>query len=143
MPLMTMFGLDTNVLVRFLLQDDLKQAEHARRVIEEALAAGEPVAIGLLAILETEWVLRSCAKLHKKTVITTFRMLLEARDLRIEHEESLEHALYLYENNTADFADCLMATRYTRSGCSAMLTFDQKTATIPGVVLLIPSTPQS
>lgn len=140
---MTMLGLDTNVLVRFLLQDDQEQAEHARMVIEEALATGEPVAVSLLAILETEWVLRSCAKLHKKTVITTFRMLLEARDLRIEHEESLEHALYLYENNTADFTDCLMATRYTRSGCSAMLTFDRKAANIPGVILLTPSTPQS
>lgn len=140
---MTMFGLDTNVLVRFLLQDDPEQAEHARRVIEEALASGEPLAVGLLVILETEWVLRSCAKLHKKTVITTFRMLLEARDLRIEHEESLEHALYLYENSTADFADCLMATRYKQSGCSAMLTFDRKAATIPGVVLLTPSAPQS
>lgn len=138
---MTVFGLDTNVLVRFLLQDDLEQAEYARRVIEEALAAGEPVAVGLLVILETEWVLRSCAKLDKKTVITTFRMLLESRDLRIEHEESLEHALYLYENNTADFADCLLATRYKRSGCSAMLTFDRKAATIPGVVLLAVTTP--
>ena len=133
---MTMFGLDTNVLVRFLLRDDPQQAECAKRVIDEALAAGEPVAVALLAILETEWVLRSRAKLEKKTVITTFRMLLESRDLRIEHEESLEEALYLYENNSADFADCLMATRYKRTGCTAMLTFDRKAATMPGVVLL-------
>lgn len=140
---MTMLGLDTNVLVRFLLQDDPDQAEYAKRVVGEALASGEPVAVGLLVILETEWVLRSCARLDKKTVITTFRMLLEARDLFIEHEESLEHALYLYENSAADFADCLMATRYRRSGCSAMLTFDCKAATIPGVVLLSAAPPPS
>jgi predicted nucleic-acid-binding protein len=138
---MKMFGLDTNVLVRFLLRDDPVQAECARKIIDEALTAGEPVAVALLAVLETEWVLRSCAKLEKKAIITTFRMLLESRDLRIEHEESLEEALYLYENNNADFADCLMAIRYKRSGCTAMLTFDRKAANIPGVVLLPPRHP--
>lgn len=138
---MKMFGLDTNVLVRFLLRDDQRQAECARRIIDEALLAGEPVAVALLAILETEWVLRSCAKLDKKTIITAFRILLEAGDLRIEHEESLEEALYLYENNSADFADCLMTTRYKRTGCYAMLTFDRKAATIPGAVLLSETSP--
>jgi predicted nucleic-acid-binding protein len=136
-----MLGLDTNVLVRFLLRDDPIQAECAKKVIEEAVATGEPVAVALLAILETEWVLRSSAKLEKKSVITAFRMLLESRDLRIEHEESLEEALYLYENNNADFADCLMTICYKRSGCFAMLTFDRKAATIPGVILLSPTTP--
>ena len=138
---MKMYGLDTNVLVRFLLKDDPDQAECAKKIIDDALIEGEPVAVALLAILETEWVLRSCAKLGKKSIITTFRMLLESRDLRIEHEESLEEALYLYENNSADFADCLMATRYKRSGCTAMLTFDRKAATLPGVLLLPPRIP--
>ena len=133
---MSIFGLDTSVLVRFLLKDDPAQAEHARQVIEETLASGDQVAVGLPVVLETEWVLRSCAKLEKKTIITTFRMLLESRDLLIEHEDYLEHALYLYENSNADFADCLIATGYKRTGCSAMLTFDRKAAAIPGVILL-------
>lgn len=133
---MSIFGLDTSVLVRFLLKDDPAQAEHARQVIEETLASGDQVAVGLPVVLETEWVLRSCAKLEKKTIITTFRMLLESRDLLIEHEDYLEHALYLYENSNADFADCLIATGYKRTGCSAMLTFDRKAATIPGAILL-------
>lgn len=131
-----MVGLDTNVLVRFLLRDDQKQAELALKAIEHALADGEPVVVSLLAILETEWVLRSCASLGKKTVISTFRMLLESRDLRIEQEEVLEEALYNYENNNADFADCFMAARYSRLGCSAMLTFDKKAAGVPGILLL-------
>jgi len=117
-----MVGLDTNVLVRFLLRDDQKQAEQAQKAIEDALADGEPVVVSLLTMLESEWVLRSCAAIGKKTVISAFRKLLESRDLRIEQEEVLEEALYHYENNTVDFADCLMASRYTRLGCSAMLT---------------------
>jgi predicted nucleic-acid-binding protein len=129
-----MFGLDTNVLVRYLLGDDREQAEQARMAIDQALLSGEPVVICLLTLLETEWVLRSCAALEKRGVIATFRMLLEARDLKIEEEETLEEALFLYDNHSADFADCLMAAHYTRLGCSAMLSFDRKAAQLPGVV---------
>ena len=129
-----MFGLDTNVLVRYLLGDDREQAERARKAIDQALASGKPVTVCLLTLLETEWVLRSCAALDKRRIIATFRMLLEAQDLRIEQEETLEEALFLYDNHAADFADCLMTAHYTRLGCSSMLTFDRKAAQLPGVV---------
>jgi predicted nucleic-acid-binding protein len=131
-----MYGLDTNVLVRFLLRDDLKQAEQARKAIENALLEGQPVVVSLLTILETEWVLRSCAKLEKVKLISVFRILLEARDLQIEEEEVLEEALFYYESSRADFADCLMSARYARLGCSAMLTFDQVAAKLPRNMLL-------
>ena len=131
-----MIGLDTNVLVRFLLRDDLIQAEQARAAIEDAVADGTTLFVSLLTIMETEWVLRSCAKLDKKKVITTFRTLLEARDLQIEQEGALEEALFLYEGGKADFADCLMTSQYCRLGCSAMFTFDQNAAKLSGVILL-------
>ncbi len=131
-----MYGLDTNVLIRYLLRDDPVQAEQARAMIESAVQSGEPVVICLLTMLESEWVLRSCASLDKKAVISTFRMLLETRDIIIEQEETLEEALYLYENNNTDFADCIMAARYARLGCSAMLTFDKKASQLPGVVVI-------
>jgi predicted nucleic-acid-binding protein len=131
-----MYGLDTNVLIRYLLRDDPVQAEQARATIESAVQSGEPVVICLLTMLESEWVLRSCASLDKRAVISTFRMLLETRDIRIEQEETLEEALYLYENNNTDFADCIMAARYARLGCSAMLTFDKKASQLPGVVTI-------
>jgi len=129
-----MYGLDTNVLIRYLLRDDLIQAEQARVAIENAVQSGEPVVVSLLTMLESEWVLRSCASIDKRTVITTFRMLLETRDIRIEQEETLEEALYLYENSSSDFADCLMTASYARIGCTAMLTFDRKAAQLPGVI---------
>jgi len=133
-----MYGLDTNVLIRYLLRDDPAQAEQARVAIDNAVQSGEPAVVSLLTMLESEWVLRSCASIDKRTVIITFRMLLETRDIMIEQEETLEEALYLYENNSADFADCLMAARYARLGCSAMLTFDRKAAQLPGVVSVPP-----
>lgn len=131
-----MYGLDTNVLVRFLLRDNLIQAEQAKAAIEDAVAGGKSIAVSLLTILETEWVLRACAKLSKVDVITTFRKLLEARDLQIELEEVLEAALYYYESSKADFADCLISSRYIDLKCEAMLTFDRNASKLPGNMLL-------
>jgi len=131
-----MYGLDTNVLVRFLLRDDLIQAEQAKAAIEESVVAGKVIAISLLTILETEWVLRACAKLSKSDVISIFRKLLETRDLQIELEEVLEAALYYYESAKADFADCLMTSRYSDLGCAAMFTFDRDASKLPGNIFL-------
>lgn len=131
------FGLDTNVLVRYLLNDDERQATLARQRIQQAVDAGEPVFISLLTILETEWVLRSYGKCAKPTVIHALQALLESRDVDIELEESLEQALHYYKNSNADFADCLMSSRYQRNGCQAMLTFDEKASKLPGCELLI------
>jgi predicted nucleic-acid-binding protein len=127
-----MQGLDTNVLVRVLLRDDRRQARAAEAAINRALAAGEPLVVSLLTVLETEWVLRTRGGLDKSTVIRTFKSLLEARDLLIEDEEVLEQALYTFEDGSADFADCLMLARYLRFGCSSMLTFDSRAAKLAG-----------
>lgn len=127
-----MLGLDTNVLVRFLLGDDRQHALRAKAAIERAVAAGEPVVIGILTLLETEWVLRTRAGLDKPDIIGAFKQLLESRDLMFESEAAVEQAIYHYENGKADFADCLMIAQYRATGCRAMLTFDARAARIPG-----------
>ena len=129
-------GLDTNVIVRFLLRDDRRQAEAARAAIEEAQASGEPAIVSLVTLAETEWVLRANAKLSKTDVLAIFRQLLEARDLLFESEEVVEEAVFLYENSRADFAECLMLAQYRRMGCTAMLTFDARAAKLPGAELI-------
>jgi len=131
-----MYGLDTNVLVRFLVLDDEQQTAAAQAAMEKAAAAAQPLVVSLLSILETEWVLRSRYRFCKETVVRTFKALLETRDLLIDDEGVLEQALYLYENSSADFADCLMISRYGRIGCAAMLTFDTRAAQVPGGQLL-------
>lgn len=131
-----MVGIDTNVLVRFIVRDDRQQAEAARAAIGRAMAANEPLAVSLLTILETEWVLRSRYRFDKEVVVRTFKMLLEAGDVLIEGEETLEQALYLFEGSCADFADCLMVARYQRMGCATMLTFDENAAKLAGCELL-------
>jgi len=130
-----MRGLDTNVLVRFLLADDRRQAKAAKEAIDNAVAAGEPLLVNLLTLLETEWVLRARAGYEKSRIVLTFKHLLEARDLSFEDEEAIEEALFHFEDGTAEFADCLMTARYRRLGCDAMLTFDTKAARLPGAEL--------
>ena len=131
-----MRGLDTNVLVRMLLRDDRRQARAAEAAIDAALSAGGPLLVSLLAIMGTEWVLRSRGRLDKPAIVRTFKSLLEARDLSVENEDVLEQALHTYENSNTDFADCLMLARYLRIGCVSMLTFDARAAKLAGAELI-------
>jgi predicted nucleic-acid-binding protein len=129
-------GLDANVLVRFLLGDDRQQALRAKAAIDRAAATGEPMVIGLLTLLETEWVLRTRASLDKAAIVVAFKQLLESRDLAFESEAAVEQAIYHYENGRADFADCLMIAQYRNMGCRSMLTFDVHAPRIPGGELI-------
>ena len=121
-----MLGLDTNVLIRYLVQDDRRQYEKARRLIHREGGKGEPVLISLLVLLEIEWVLRSRYGLSKAEILAAFSALLDAADLAFEDETSVEYALYSWKDSAADFADCLIEARNRRLGCRATATFDRK-----------------
>ena len=129
-----MIGLDTNVLVRFLVRDDEAQFERARRLIRREAAAGEPVPISLLVILETEWVLRSRYDLSKAEILTAFSGLLESVEISFEDESSLEQALFLWKESSVQFADCLIGARNTALSCRATATFDAKALRVPGFI---------
>ena len=131
-----MKGIDTNVLVRYLVKDDARQSRAAEMAISDALTSGQPLALSLLALMETEWVLRSQYDFDKATVIMVIKTLIETEEIAIEHEDIVERSLYLYESSSADFTDCLMVVRYRVIGCEAMLTFDTRAAKLPGGELL-------
>ena len=120
-----MIGLDTNVLARFLLGDDVKQSAAARREIVQARQDGQALMICAPAFLELEWVLRSRLGSDKALVIAALRLLLEASGLVIDDEASVEEAVYIYETANVDFAECLFYATYQRRGCSTMMTFDK------------------
>jgi predicted nucleic-acid-binding protein len=119
-------GLDTNVLVRYLVRDDQQQFEKARRLIKREADKGEPVLVSLLVLPETEWVLRSRYELSKPEIVSAFSTLLDVADLVFEDEPSVERALYSWKDSIADFADCLIEARNRRLGCRATVTFDAK-----------------
>ena len=121
-----MLGLDTNVLIRFLVADDLAQFERAQRLIRRESSNGEPVFISLLVLLEAEWVLRSRYSLEKSEISAALGGLLESNELRIEDESVVEEALYLWNDSSAEFTDCLIGARHRTLGCLATATFDAK-----------------
>jgi predicted nucleic-acid-binding protein len=123
-----MIGIDTNVLVRFLVRDDSAQFEAARRLFNREVSAGHPVLVSLLVLLETEWVLRSRYALAKPEIAKAFSVLLETADVSFEDEPSVEAALYVWKDSQAEFADCLIGIRNAQLGCRATATFDRKAA---------------
>ena len=127
-----MLGIDTNVLVRFLVRDDEAQYEQARRLIRREVQAGQPVFVSQLVLLETEWVLRSRYSLDKDAISAVISGLLDAIDVQLEDEPSVEAALNIWTNSTAGFADCLIGVRNRRLGCRSTATFDAKAAKLPG-----------
>jgi predicted nucleic-acid-binding protein len=127
-----MIGLDTNVLIRFLVRDDETQFERARRLIQRETGRGEPVLISLLVLLETEWVLRSRYGLAKSDIAGAFSELLDSAELIFEDEASMEQALFAWKHSTAQFADCLIGSRHRMLGCRATASFDAKALRLSG-----------
>ena len=129
-----MLGVDTNVLVRFLVRDDEVQFEKARKLIKREIAAGRRVFVSQLVLLGTEWVLRSRYSLPKNLIIEAISGLLDAADVRFEDEPVIEEALFIWKDTTADFADCLIGAKNRRLGCRATATFDVKASRLPGFI---------
>ena len=129
-----MLGLDTNVLVRFLVRDHEAQFERAGRLIKREVGAQERVLISLLVLLETEWVLRSRYSLQKSQIMEAISGLLDAAELELEDEPTIEEALYHWKDSAADFADCLIGAHHRRLGCRATATFDARAVKLPGFV---------
>ncbi len=121
-----MLGIDTNVLVRFLVRDDEAQFERARRLIKREVSAGRRVFVNHVVIMETEWVLRSRYAIPKTQVVEALSGLLDAADVQMEDEPTIEQAFFAWKDAAADFADCLIGAKNRRLGCQATASFDSK-----------------
>jgi predicted nucleic-acid-binding protein len=131
-----MLGIDTNVLVRFLVRDDEGQFERARRLIKREIGAEEEVLVSLLVLVETEWLLRSRYGVKKSEIVQAISGLLDATEVQFEDEPAVEEALFTWKESAADFADCLIGAHHHRLGCRTTATFDAKAAKLPTFVAL-------
>lgn len=129
-------GVDTNVLVRWIVDDDPRQAERVQKLFEEVSDLRSPLFVPSTVMLELEWVLRSRYKFEKSAVLGAFNALLETQELEIQDEPALERALSLYRQSSADFADCMHAGQCGSAGRVPMFTFDDIAARLPNVELL-------
>jgi len=131
-----MLGIDTNVLVRYLVRDDEVQFEKAHRLIKREVSAGKAVFVSLPVLLETEWVLRSRYSLKKVEIAEAISGLLDATEIQFEAESVIEESLKFWKDSMADFADCLIGAHNRRLGCRATATFDAKAARLPPFLAL-------
>jgi len=129
-------ALDTNVLVRWMVDDDARQAARVQKLFEEVRLQQSMLFVPSTVMLELEWVLRSRYDFDKQAVLVAFNALLETRELEFEDEPAVERALLFYRENSADFADCLHAGKCGSAGRAPMITFDDVAARLPCAELL-------
>jgi predicted nucleic-acid-binding protein len=129
-------GLDTNVVVRYIMQDDAAQSKVATRLVE-SLSSEEPGFIPLVAITELSWVLSASYLLKRHEIVTVFDLLLRTKELIVENAPLVWSAVRVYRDGSADFADCLIERSAATAGCSKTITFDRFAARDSGMTLAI------
>lgn len=120
-----MIGLDTNVLIRYLTQDDPDQAARATRVVEQELKVDSPGFIGLVVLAETAWVLQRLYSATFDEIHETVTDLLGSRTIVVENRDVVARALALSKQSSCGFADAIIAASALTASCDKVVTFDR------------------
>lgn len=127
------WGLDTNVLARYLVGDDAAQQEAARELIEGACTPEHPGLVHPVMICELVWVPRSVYRASAEEIAEALDLLLRIRSLRVLDESTVQAALTLYRSHVGvDFADAYLHVAYQVAGAAGLATFDLRAARLPG-----------
>ncbi len=129
-----MIGIDTNVLVRFLTQDDPNQSALAVRLLQSAESSRVKVRINLLVLVETTWVLRSAYGHSPSTILSIVERLLETPPLEVESASLVRQAVAQSREGKHELPDVLIGL--LNAGCQTTWTFDVKAAKLPGFSFL-------
>ena len=121
-----MIGLDTNVLVRYLAQDDAIQSRQATEIIERQLTEEHAGFISLVTMVETVWVLDRVYGLSKHEVAKAVEGILQADTLLVQNEQEAFTAIMALKAGAGSFSDALIGALGAWAGCTATLTFDTK-----------------
>ena len=130
-----MTGLDTNVLVRYIMQDDAKQSQKATKLIE-SLTVNSPGYVSVISVVELGWVLTSCYGLTRRQLEQAFEALLRTKEIVVDRADQVLKALRVFKATTADFADCLIERSAVDAGCDRTMTFDVGAAKLAGMTLI-------
>jgi predicted nucleic-acid-binding protein len=131
-----MIGLDTNVLVRHLVQDDPSQSRKATQVITKQCTRDDPGFINHVVLCELVWVLESAYGYSKDTIVPVLEKLFRTSQLKIEEVQAVWTAFRLYQKGKGDFSDCLLGATNRIGGCEWTVTFDQPASKLEGFQLL-------
>ena len=131
-----MIGLDTNVLVRYLAQDDKTQSAQATRLLEGSLSQDEPGFVSTVVLAELVWVLESNYRLDREQIANLLDALLRTQQLKFQERDSANQALRDFRTGKADYVDCLIQRLGASAGCSHTATFDRAASRLEGMRLL-------
>jgi predicted nucleic-acid-binding protein len=129
-------GLDTNVIIRYVTQDDPRQAAAATRLFEKTLSAENPGFVAAITLCEIAWVLADCYGASKAHIRDVIAGLLGSKQVVVESPELAWKALRAWENSSADFSDALIAQVALAHGAEKVLTFDKAAAKLEGFALV-------
>ena len=132
---MAVIGLDTNILVRYIAQDDPVQSPKATALMEQ-LSETEPGFISLVSIVELVWVIQGCYSATKAETVAILEKLLRVQTLCVENADVVFNSVRSYARSNADFADCLIECSGHHANCTRTMTFDQNAAKTAGMHLL-------
>jgi len=126
-----MHGLDTNVLIRYLVADDEAQAAKAKRYLESG-----PSYVNCIVLSEVVWALESAYGYDKEAIITALEQLLSTHEVEVEDADVVLAALQDFRRSPAGFADCLIGHRNTAHGCDETGSFDRRAKGVTGFRIL-------
>lgn len=121
-----MIGLDTNVLIRYIVQDDEQQALLAVDLIENQCSIDNPAFINEITLCEIVWVLKRAYHYEKAVILTILEELLSVSEICIASHSEAWAAFYEYKEGNADFSDYFIAQINKKAGCPFTFTFDRK-----------------
>ena len=130
-----MIGLDTNILVRYLTQDDALQSAKAREIVERRLTEEKPGFVSIVAMVEIVWVLERAYGLTPHEIVGAVERMLQTDVLVVENEQEVFTAMIALKHGRGSFADAVIAALGARMGCSCTLTFDRRALRLPGFEL--------
>ena len=131
-----MIGLDTNVLLRYIVEDDLAQLRRAAECIEQRLTKNNPGFISVVVMVETVWALKHVYSLGDDQIAAAIQRILQIEVFLIEHRLAIYIAMKALTQRRGSFADALIGAISRRVGCTRTLTFDHKAVRLPGFELL-------
>lgn len=130
-----MTGLDSNILVRYLTQDDPDQSLKATEIIERRLTEENTGFVTIVAMVEIVWVLDRAYRFSTREIAAAVERMLQIDVLVVENEQEVFTAMIALKNGQGTFADALIASLGARAHCSCTLTFDLKALRLPGFEL--------
>ena len=130
-----MIGLDTNVLVRYIMQDDPKQSPKATAIVESLDGVGSGY-ITLVSMIELVWVLTASFELTRAQVSQALDGIIRTKQFKIENADQIVRALRVFKLGKSDFADCLIERSANSAGCVKTVTFDVKASKHAGMTLV-------